>query len=292
MTGDEAGLELSLVGVTRRFGVRTAVDAVSLDVVPGSTVALMGPNGSGKTTLLRLMSGRDVPSEGEVRLGGRRFSEDEEWVRRQVALVAEDSAFYPDLTVREHLWLVACAHGGGDQSTAMTDDALAELRLTDHADAFPRELSSGQQQALLLSTVLVRPRSTDPAGRAGTPTRSRGSGPTRCVAAGRARRRGHGGAGDPPSRPCPRRRGPTGAAGAGTVVADGAPDEVDTGILDTADAADAAEAAGAAEVWSFLNAAIVGVAALAVADSPTWCTSRSWPRWCTAGRFCSELSGR
>jgi ABC-2 type transport system ATP-binding protein len=155
---DDTGLELSLVAVSRRFGTRTAVDEVSLDVAAGSAVALMGPNGSGKTTLLRLMSGRDVPSDGQVLLAGREFTEDDESVRREVALVAEDSAFYPDLTVREHLWLVACAHGAGDQATPMVAQALDDMRLADHAEGFPRELSSGQQQALLLATALVRPR--------------------------------------------------------------------------------------------------------------------------------------
>jgi ABC-type multidrug transport system ATPase subunit len=158
MADDQSGLDLKLVGVSRRFGTRTAVDDISLDVAAGSAVALMGPNGSGKTTLLRLMSGRDVPSDGEVLLAGEAFTEDDESVRRQVALVAEDSAFYPDLTVREHLWLVACAHGAGEAATGMVDRAMVDLRLADHADGFPRELSSGQQQALLLATVLVRPR--------------------------------------------------------------------------------------------------------------------------------------
>jgi ABC-type multidrug transport system ATPase subunit len=155
---DDPGLELSLVAVTRRFGTRVAVDGISLDVAAGSAVALMGPNGSGKTTLLRLMSGRDLPSDGQVLLGGQAFTEDDKSVRREVALVAEDSAFYPDLTVREHLWLVACAHGAAGAATTMVDRALADLRLADHAEGFPRELSSGQQQALLLATVLVRPR--------------------------------------------------------------------------------------------------------------------------------------
>jgi ABC-2 type transport system ATP-binding protein len=158
MAANHSGLDLQLVGVSRRFGTRTAVDDISLDVAAGEAVALMGPNGSGKTTLLRLMSGRDVPSDGEVLLAGEAFTEDDESVRRQVALVAEDSAFYPDLTVREHLWLVACAHGAGDQATVVVEDAMTDLRLADHADGFPRELSSGQQQALLLATVLVRPR--------------------------------------------------------------------------------------------------------------------------------------
>jgi ABC-2 type transport system ATP-binding protein len=158
MAEDQSGLQLELVAVSRRFGTRTAVDGISLDVAAGSAVALMGPNGSGKTTLLRLMSGRDMPSDGQVLLAGKAFTEDDESVRRQVALVAEDSAFYPDLTVREHLWLVACAHGAGSAATTLVDSALRDMRLADHAEGFPRELSSGQQQALLLATVLVRPR--------------------------------------------------------------------------------------------------------------------------------------
>lgn len=131
---------------------------VSVDVPAGSVLMLMGPNGSGKTSLLKLMAGRETATTGSVTLDGRAFTEDDEWVRRQLAVVAEDIAFYPDLTVLEHLWLVACAHGAGDEATDLARAVLDELRLTEHADMVPSELSSGQQQALLLATVLVRPR--------------------------------------------------------------------------------------------------------------------------------------
>jgi ABC-type multidrug transport system ATPase subunit len=118
----------------------------------------MGANGSGKTTLLRLLAGRDTASDGSATLDGRTYSEDDEWVRRAVGVVAEDVAFYPDLSVREHLWLIASAHGAGSQIQAVTDAALERVWLSDHGDALPTELSSGQQQALLLATMLVRPR--------------------------------------------------------------------------------------------------------------------------------------
>ncbi|MDQ1685364.1 MAG: type transport system ATP-binding protein [Frankiaceae bacterium] len=158
MTSPPTGLGLRIERVSRRFGERVALQQLSLAIAPGAAVALMGPNGSGKTTLLRLISGRDVPSTGQVLLDGRTFTEDDEWVRRAVAVVAEDAAFYPDLTVFEHVWLVAAAHGAGQQSSMLVETALAAFRLDDHAGALPRELSSGQQQALLLATALVRPR--------------------------------------------------------------------------------------------------------------------------------------
>jgi ABC-2 type transport system ATP-binding protein len=153
-----SGLELEAIGLSRQYGDRVALAPIDLTVAPGTATALMGANGSGKTTLLRLLAGRDVASAGSLTLDGRRYSEDDEWVRRAVGVVAEDVAFYPDLSVREHLWLVASAHGAGTEIEAVTDDALSQVRLTDHGDAFPAELSSGQQQALLLATILVRPR--------------------------------------------------------------------------------------------------------------------------------------
>ena len=157
-TPTTAGLSLRVEGASRRFGTRTALEPTNLAITPGAALALMGPNGSGKTTLLRLLSGRDVPSTGQVLLDGQVFSEDDEWVRRQVAVIADDAAFYPDLTVVEHVWLVAAAHGAGPNAMALVDSALAALRLDTQADALPRELSSGQQQALLLATAFVRPR--------------------------------------------------------------------------------------------------------------------------------------
>lgn len=150
---------LTLTGVSRSFGERRALQPVDLAVAAGQCAAIMGVNGSGKSTLLRIAAGRDVPTGGEARYAGRVPSEDDLVVRTEIAVVGGDLVSpYPDLTVAEHLQLVAVAHGAGRAAGDLVGAALAECRLSDHADALPGSLSSGQRQALMLATVLVRPR--------------------------------------------------------------------------------------------------------------------------------------
>ena len=118
----------------------------------------MGANGSGKSTLLRIAAGRDTPSTGRVVYAGRAMAQDDLVVRTEIAVVGDMVSAYPDLTVREHLQLVAVAHGAGRDGDELVDRALRECRLGDHGDALPGSLSSGQLQALHLATMLVRPR--------------------------------------------------------------------------------------------------------------------------------------
>ena len=149
---------LSLDGVSRSFGERVALYPVSLDVAAGECVALLGVNGSGKSTLLRIAAGRDKPTSGTVTFDGRVLEEEDLHARARIAVVGDVAATYPDLTVREHLLLVAVSHGVGDEAAGWVDWALEDRHLTDKADALPSSLSSGQHQALLLASALVRPR--------------------------------------------------------------------------------------------------------------------------------------
>ncbi|HEU5420113.1 MAG TPA: ABC transporter ATP-binding protein [Streptosporangiaceae bacterium] len=149
---------LALTGVSRSYGPLQALRPVDLAVAAGQCVALLGVNGSGKSTLLRIAAGRDSPTTGQVRYGGRPLREDELVARTQIAVAGEPASTYPDLTVREHLMLVAVAHGGGAAAPGLVDDALAECRLSEHDELLPGSLSSGQRQALQLAAVLVRPR--------------------------------------------------------------------------------------------------------------------------------------
>ncbi|MFN0282965.1 MAG: ABC transporter ATP-binding protein [Kineosporiaceae bacterium] len=149
---------LILDEVSRSYGDRVVLHPVSLEVAPGEVVALLGPNGSGKSTLLRIAAGRDLPTSGTVTFDGRRLDEEDLHARARIAVVGDVSATYPDLTVREHLLLVAVSHGVGDEAGAWVDWALADRYLTEKADALPSSLSSGQHQALLLASALVRPR--------------------------------------------------------------------------------------------------------------------------------------
>ena len=149
---------LALTGVSRKYGERLALSPVDVAVAAGRCVAVMGANGSGKSTLLRIAAGRDSPTTGQVVYAGRGLTQDDVAVRTEIAVVGDMVSAYPDLTVREHLQLVAVAHGAGRGSDELVDRALLECRLADHAAALPGSLSSGQRQALHLAAMLVRPR--------------------------------------------------------------------------------------------------------------------------------------
>ncbi|WP_223290903.1 ABC transporter ATP-binding protein [Streptomyces avicenniae] len=142
--------------MSRTHGDRRILAPLDLDVDAGECVALLGHNGAGKSTLMRLAAGRDRPTTGSVTFDGRPLSEDDPRTRARVALVGDSLTCYPDLTVRQHLELVAAGHRVPDVDARITA-ALATHRLTARADALPAELSSGQTQELLLAAALLRP---------------------------------------------------------------------------------------------------------------------------------------
>ncbi|GAA2278026.1 multidrug ABC transporter ATP-binding protein [Streptomyces ruber] len=148
---------LEMAGVRHGYDDRVVVAGVDLSVGAGECVVLLGENGSGKSTLLRLAAGRERPEEGTVTFLGRTVSEDDVTLRAEVAVVLDGGVGYPDLSVREHLMLVALAHGLGQAAGETVDDILREHRLDGHADALPHQLSSGQTQLMALAQAFVRP---------------------------------------------------------------------------------------------------------------------------------------
>jgi len=156
--GVPAAAVLEVTRLERLHVGGAAVDGVDLCVSAGECVAVLGANGSGKSTLLRLVTGRDLPSSGQVRLQGDLVTPARPGLRAAVASAGDDSASYPDLTVREHLELVATAHGAGAQVGVTVEAALGEWELAGCADAFPSTLSAGQLQKLFLAAAFVRPR--------------------------------------------------------------------------------------------------------------------------------------
>lgn len=148
---------LSVRGITRRFGDRTILDGVDLDVRSGEAVGVVGPNGSGKSTLLRCIVGTDEPSGGSVSLAGRTLDERAPEVRRDLAVVMDDIDFFPDLSVVEHLDLVARAHTQPD-AEEIVNGVLGEVGLMEVSGQLPSTLSSGQRRRLALASALVRPR--------------------------------------------------------------------------------------------------------------------------------------
>lgn len=142
--------------MSKSFGGRQVLREVSLHAEPGEVVALLGPNGAGKTTLLRCIVGAEEPDDGTVTLDGEPMRDTDPAVRRRVAAVLDDMAYFTDVTTWEHLDLLARAHGN-DTDDDIVDDALAALGLTHVADQVPDTLSSGQRRRLGLATTLVRP---------------------------------------------------------------------------------------------------------------------------------------
>ena len=133
------------------------LDRIDLDVAEGEVVGIVGPNGSGKSTLLRCIVGTDEADAGTVTLGGTVLDERRADVRRDLAVVMDDIDFFPDLSVVEHLDLMARAHGQHDAED-LVDDVLDEVGLMDVSGQLPSTLSSGQRRRLALASVLVRPR--------------------------------------------------------------------------------------------------------------------------------------
>lgn len=151
-----AGAHLVVQGISKSFGGRPVLDGVSFHADPGEVVALVGPNGAGKTTLLRCVVGTEEADGGSVVLDGEPLDGTDPVVRRRLAAVLDDMAYFADVTTWEHLDLLARAHGN-DTDDDIVDDALAAVRLTHVADQVPDTLSSGQRRRLGLATTLVRP---------------------------------------------------------------------------------------------------------------------------------------
>jgi ABC-2 type transport system ATP-binding protein len=148
---------LKVSGLRRAFGPVTIIDRFSLEVRAGEAIALTGRNGAGKSTLLRCLVGADRPDDGTVEVMGHPMSETSPQIRRDVATVIDDLDFFPDLSVVEHLDLLARAHGLEDPD-AVVDEVLEEVQLVPQSGQLPGTLSSGQRRRLALATAFVRPR--------------------------------------------------------------------------------------------------------------------------------------
>jgi heme ABC exporter ATP-binding subunit CcmA len=126
---------------------------VDLTVGRGDVVAVVGVNGVGKSTLLRCLAGLQQPGSGEVGVFDRPPSDDADFWR-DVVLLADEPAWYPGLTVREHLELMHAVH----RSTRLeVDSALETFDLAERRDLTPPALSTGQRQRLSLAMALLRP---------------------------------------------------------------------------------------------------------------------------------------
>ncbi|SDQ27685.1 ABC transporter ATP-binding protein [Leucobacter chromiiresistens] len=140
----------------------TLLPATSFEVRAGEAVVVRGANGVGKSTLLRVLAGMRVPTSGRVGIGGLAPHSRDRRVRRLVAAMIGLPPMAADLTVRDHVLLVAVTWSSGRaesdaEAGRIADGVLDELGLAPLAARFPHELSSGQTQLFGLALLLARP---------------------------------------------------------------------------------------------------------------------------------------
>ncbi|MFT7710782.1 ABC transporter ATP-binding protein [Clavibacter tessellarius] len=129
-----------------------------LTAVAGEAVAVTGPNGAGKTTLLRVLAGLTRPSTGSARVAGRPVDERRAEFRRAVSGAVGHPPVARDLTLAEHLAVIAASWGSdAEEARTRAADHLERWRLAPLARRFPHELSSGQSQLAALAMATVRP---------------------------------------------------------------------------------------------------------------------------------------
>jgi len=147
--------DVTLSGISKRYGDVVAIDHVDLEVAPGEFFTMLGPSGSGKTTTLRMIAGFDVPDTGRVEIAGQDVT-DLPAYDREVNTVFQDYALFPHMTVAENveygLRVAGIAKGERGSRAA---DALEMVRLGDYGTRKPAELSGGQRQRVALARAIV-----------------------------------------------------------------------------------------------------------------------------------------
>jgi ABC-type sugar transport system ATPase subunit len=143
-------------GVSKRFGTVEAVRSLTLEVADGELMVLVGPSGSGKTTALRMLAGLEALDAGEIEIGGRVVNHVAPR-ERDVAMVFQDYALYPQMTVRDNMAFgLRRRRLPRDEVGRRLTETSQVLGLGELLDRRPRELSGGQQQRVALGRALVR----------------------------------------------------------------------------------------------------------------------------------------
>ncbi|MCB2093237.1 MAG: ABC transporter ATP-binding protein [Rhodobacteraceae bacterium] len=145
---------ISVRGLVKRFGDKTVVDQVSLDVATGEIAGFLGPNGSGKTTTIRLMCGLLTPDAGQGRVLGHDILREGRAIKREVGYMTQRFSFYEDLTIEENLNFVAGLYGLRPMGRFVAD-TLADLGLTSRRQQLAGSLSGGWKQRLALAACIM-----------------------------------------------------------------------------------------------------------------------------------------
>ncbi len=151
-----SALGIRFVKVMKRYATYVALQGLDLEIEPGTRFVLLGHSGSGKTTTLRLIAGLEEPTSGEIFLGEQKVNQLPPG-EREIAMVFQDYALYPHMTVEENLRFGLKRRGvPREEAEQRIGKVLRMLEIEELRRRRPRELSGGQRQRVALARALVK----------------------------------------------------------------------------------------------------------------------------------------
>jgi len=141
-------------GVTKKFGPRTVVNDIAMQVRPGEIYGFLGPNGSGKTTFLRMLCGLLRPDGGEGSCLGLDFRRESAEIKKRVGYMTQRFSFYEDLTIEENLDFIARLYSMTERKAAV-QKSLGRLGMVERRRQLAGTLSGGWKQRLALAACLI-----------------------------------------------------------------------------------------------------------------------------------------
>jgi multiple sugar transport system ATP-binding protein len=147
---------VALRGVRKSFGSTAVVHGVDLAIEDGEFCVLVGPSGCGKSTLLRMIAGLEEVTGGEIDIGGRVVNQVQP-KERDIAMVFQNYALYPHMTVRDNMaFSLKLANVPKAQMEQRVAEAAGILGLAEYLERYPRQLSGGQRQRVAMGRAIVR----------------------------------------------------------------------------------------------------------------------------------------
>jgi ABC-2 type transport system ATP-binding protein len=153
MDQNSSQLAIETTGLTKRFGERTALDGIDLQVPRGCAFGFLGPNGAGKTTIIRTLLGLTPASAGSMRILGQPVPAERGQALERVGAIVEEPRFHMHLTGRENLRIVAAVRG--PETFARIEPALARVGLSERAENKVKSYSMGMRQRLGVARCLL-----------------------------------------------------------------------------------------------------------------------------------------
>ncbi len=145
---------IDVAGVTKRFGAKTVVNGIDLQVKRGEIYGFLGPNGSGKTTFIRMLCGLLTPDAGQGTCLGYDVRTQQTDIKRHVGYMTQKFSYYEDLSIRENLDFIARIYDVPDRRAAV-QQSLERLGLANRSHQLAGELSGGWKQRLALAASLI-----------------------------------------------------------------------------------------------------------------------------------------